>query len=471
MNKIRQTLLYIFSDFFAAAFAWTLFFLLRKKYIDVYFMKFSNEISFDKNYVYGLIIIPSMWVLLYYINGYYKNIYRKSRLIELIQTCILTLFGTLIIFFALLLDDNINSYFSYYKSIFLLFSIHFLATYIPRAIITNITNYKIHKRVIQFPTLLVGSNEKAKQLYERMQSKKRSSGNAFIGFVNVIQQESYVLNQFMPHLGHIDDIKQVFKKYNIEEVIIAIESKEHQYIEHILYKLEGVNATIKAIPDNCDIVSGRVQMTSLHDEPLMILSRNPMPAWQENSKRMIDVLVSVLVLIICSPLYIFTAIGVKLSSPGPVFYRQIRIGRYGRPFRIFKFRSMYVGAEKQGIALSKENDSRITPFGKFLRKSRLDEIPQFYNVLIGEMSLVGPRPERKYFIEQILPIAPQFVLLHRVRPGITSWGQVKYGYAKNVDEMIERLKYDIIYIENMSLYLDVKILIYTIKTVVLGKGL
>jgi len=196
-----------------------------------------------------------------------------------------------------------------------------------------------------------------------------------------------------------------------------------------------------------------------------------MPAWQENSKRMIDVLVSVLVLIICSPLYIFTAIGVKLSSPGPVFYRQIRIGRYGRPFRIFKFRSMYVGAEKQGIALSKENDSRITPFGKFLRKSRLDEIPQFYNVLIGEMSLVGPRPERKYFIEQILPIAPQFVLLHRVRPGITSWGQVKYGYAKNVDEMIERLKYDIIYIENMSLYLDVKILIYTIKTVVLGKGL
>jgi len=304
-----------------------------------------------------------------------------------------------------------------------------------------------------------------------MQSKKRSSGNAFIGFVNVIQQESYVLNQFMPHLGHIDDIKQVFKKYDIEEVIIAIESKEHQYIEHILYKLEGVNATIKAIPDNCDIVSGRVQMTSLHDEPLMILSRNPMPAWQENSKRMIDVLVSVLVLIICSPLYIFTAIGVKLSSPGPVFYRQIRIGRYGRPFRIFKFRSMYVGAEKQGIALSKENDSRITPFGKFLRKSRLDEIPQFYNVLIGEMSLVGPRPERKYFIEQILPIAPQFVLLHRVRPGITSWGQVKYGYAKNVDEMIERLKYDIIYIENMSLYLDVKILIYTIKTVVLGKGL
>lgn len=471
MNKTRQTLIYIISDFLAAAIAWTLFFLMRKKYIDVYFMKFSNEISFDKNYVYGLIIIPSMWVLLYYINGYYKDIFRKSRFFELIQTFALTVFGTLVIFFALLLDDNIYSYFSYYKSIFLLFSLHFLATYIPRAIITSVTNYKIHKRKLVFPTLLIGSNDKAKQLYERLESKKRSSGNSFIGFVNVIQQDSYVMKQYMPHLGHIDDVKQVFKKYDIEEVIIAIESKEHQYIERILYKLEGVKATIKAIPDNCDIVSGRVQMTSLHDEPLMIISKNPMPAWQENTKRMIDVMVSITVLTLCSPLYIFTAIGVKISSPGPIFYRQIRIGRYGRPFRIFKFRSMYMGAEKQGIALSKENDSRITPFGKFLRKSRLDEIPQFYNVLIGEMSLVGPRPERKYFIEQILPIAPQFILLHRVRPGITSWGQVKYGYAKNVDEMIERLKYDIIYIENMSLHLDLKILLYTIKTVVLGKGL
>lgn len=471
MNKIKQTSIYVISDFVTAIIAWTLFFYFRKHYIDVYFVNFKHEISFDMNYLYGLCTIPFMWILLFYLNGYYKDIFRKSRLTEIIQTFVLIAFGSLIIFFALLLDDNIYSYFSYYKSLFFLFSSHFLLMYIPRAIITSITNYKIHNGIIGFNTLIVGSNEKANQLYNRLTSKKKSAGNIFVGFVNVIEQQNYVMKQYMPHLGRIDDVQTVLKKYKIEEVIIAIESKEHQYIEQILYKLEGTKALIKAIPDNCDIVSGRVSIMSIHDEPLIIIRHNTMPSWQQNMKRFIDVFVSILVLVIFSPLYLALAIGVKLSSPGPIFYRQIRIGKHGRPFRIFKFRSMYIGAEKSGIALASHNDSRVTKFGAFIRKVRMDEIPQFYNVLIGEMSLVGPRPERRYFIDQILPIAPHYMHLLRVRPGITSWGQVKYGYAKNVDEMVERLKYDIIYIENMSLYIDIKILIYTIKTVVLGKGL
>jgi len=211
-------------------------------------------------------------------------------------------------------------------------------------------------------------------------------------------------------------------------------------------------------------------MTSIFGSPLIIINPSLMPVWQQSMKRIIDIIVSLFFLLLLSPVYIITALVIKLSSRGPVFFAQERIGLHGNPFTIYKFRSMFVGAEKGTPMLSSDNDSRITPIGKFMRGIRLDEIPQFYNVLIGDMSLVGPRPERQYFIDQIMQRAPHYRHLHKVRPGITSWGQVKYGYAENVEEMIQRLKYDIIYIENMSLALDFKILFYTIKTVLQRSG-
>jgi lipopolysaccharide/colanic/teichoic acid biosynthesis glycosyltransferase len=211
-------------------------------------------------------------------------------------------------------------------------------------------------------------------------------------------------------------------------------------------------------------------MSSIIGTPLIQISHDLMPAWEENLKRLIDVVTSFFALIILSPLYLALVIGVRLSSKGPVFYSHERIGRYGKPFMIYKFRSMFSDAEANGPALSSTNDSRITRFGLFMRKMRLDELPQFYNVLIGDMSLVGPRPERQHFIDLIIKKAPHFNHLQKVRPGITSWGQVKFGYASTVDEMIERLKYDILYIENMSLLVDLKILIYTVKTILNASG-
>ena len=268
-------------------------------------------------------------------------------------------------------------------------------------------------------------------------------------------------------------VKHTFLKSTFilpEEVIIAIESSEHDNLRRIMDRVEGMGIVIKIIPDMYDILAGSVKMTSIFGAALIEIYPDLMPHWQKFMKRAMDITISLGVLVFCAPLYILTALAVKISSKGPVFYSHERIGQYGKPFTIYKFRSMYVNAEKDKPMLASENDSRITPLGSFMRKTRLDEIPQFYNVLIGDMSLVGPRPERQYFIDQIVMKAEHYHHLHKVRPGITSWGQVKYGYAENVEQMIERLKYDIIYIENMSLALDLKIIGYTVLTVVQGRG-
>ncbi len=470
MNKSAQVAKYLVFDFLAAAISWILFFIYRKTVIEPQRFGIDIPLEFTTRFYLGLIIIPVAWLTVYYISGFYKNIFRRSRLLELGQTFFTSLAGVVVIFFVLILDDFVDSYKNYYQLFFTLFGLHFGFTYIFRLIITTRTIHKIHKRKIGFNTLIIGSNENALKVYNEMTSQVRPAGNKFVGFVGVENNNDALLGKLIPKLGQVSDIANILKTQDIEEVVIALETVEHKRLSEILTIVENQQVTIWGIPDLYDFLSGMVKTDTIYASPLIKISNGLMPGWQENTKRLLDVSLSLIASIIFLPIFIVLVIIIKATSKGSVFYKQERIGRFGKPFYIFKMRSMVVNAENGTPALSKENDVRITKIGKFMRKTHLDEIPQFFNVIIGDMSLVGPRPERQFYIDQIVKRAPHYTHLHKLRPGITSWGQVKYGYASNVDEMLERLPYDMMYLKNISLYIDFKILIYTVMVSVKGSG-
>lgn len=468
MNKSRFGWIFALLDFVTTGAAWTLFYIYRKKYLEPQVFG-EIPLEFTERYFLGVLAIPFFWVLLYLLIGSYKRIYRRSRLSDLVNTLIITFLGSVVIFFMLVLDDFVKEPKLFRNAFLVLFSASFIIRYFFRFIVLSYIKTQVVNRKIGFNTILIGNNQKALELFDELESERYSQGYFFKGFIEVEKKSDSYLDEKLKRLGDLSSLEKAIEDEQIEDIIIALDH-ENGMIGKILDILDGKNVVVKMIPDMYDIVSGRVKMKNVFGAALIEIFPEIMPAVQANFKRILDVAVSGILLILLMPLYAFLAAWVKSTSKGPIFFKQERIGLKGKPFYIIKFRTMVVNAEKDKPQLSRKNDPRITPAGRILRKYRFDELPQFYNVLIGEMSLVGPRPERQFFIDQIVEKAPQYKHLLKVKPGITSWGMVKYGYAQNVDQMIERMKYDLLYIENMSLSMDFKIFLYTAITILGGRG-
>lgn len=413
----------------------------------------------DTNILWGLIIFPLMMMTFYGISGYYNEIMFKSRLNDVKNSFVIGLFGTLIIYFITLINDGFATRHIHYELILILWGLLSIPVMTGRIVITNIQRDRLKKLGGCYTAVIIGNHSSAETLRKRlMPRRKRSISNYRI------------IGEISPEKPFDDIIKEV-EDLAPDALLVTSQPGGIQSTLEIISKLFPIGPSILITPDLFYLLTSRNRTDNVVGDPLIDISSPPVSASTANIKRIIDVVGSALALILLSPLFAAIAVAVRLDSKGEVFYRQERVGFHKKPFKIIKFRTMHPDAESTGPALSNADDPRITRVGHILRKYRLDELPQFWNVIKGDMSLVGPRPERQHYIEQIVKRVPHYSLIHQVRPGITSWGMVKYGYATNVDEMVERLYYDLLYIENVSISVDIKILFHTFSTVVSGRGL
>ena len=470
-NKAHhQRIKYVVGDFVMSHLAWFTYNIVRYQMGNVAGYAHLGTYLTSKMVILGQIVFPLMMMVTYAFSGYYNEVCRKSRVQELLTTAASAGINTLLIFFVVLINDVVGVRGNDYEMILILWALLFGFVYLVRFLITNSATRRISSRKWTFPTLVIGSGAAAVAFAEKQNKMRNSSGYDIRGFVNIPGENPVKANPLPCY--DLSEIKEVCEKEGIWELIVVPTRDDFHQTMNAINQLFALGLPIKVSPERFNMMQSQVRISDIYGEPLVNISSSSMSDSGKNIKRAIDVVVSIIALVLLIPVYATVAIIIKATSPGPIFYLQQRIGFHNKPFNIIKFRSMVQDAEVQGKPqLSSDNDPRITPFGRVMRKYRIDELPQFWNVLKGEMSIVGPRPERKHYIDQITKRVPAYALLHQVRPGITSMGMVKYGYAKNVDEMVERVKYDLMYLDNMSLLNDLKILIYTIKIVFTGRGM
>lgn len=467
-QKLRTS--YVLTDFLTANIAFVLFDICR------FYLQFPTTRGFTLGSFllnWKLLLeqglIPFFVLGVYAISGFYNEPERRSRITELITTALSAVVVTLAIYFTLLVNDVGLAKIAHYKLLGILFGLFFVVAYIGRYIITTGLFHSIRRGNLRFNTVIIGNSPRSRKVAQQLVRTQSLYGYNIVGYVPVVGEST---GPGDVSLLSFDDLRRLVDDGAISDVIIALENEDNERtVLAVMNRLYEFDISIKVAAGSFSYLTSGIRLEDIYGEPLLEVSRSRLTECARNLKRLGDIVAALISLVVLAIPMAVVALAVKLDSPGPAIYHQERVGYRRRPFRIHKFRTMVAGAEADGPQLSRLNDARITRIGRILRKYRIDELPQFWNVLRGEMALVGPRPERAYYIEKIVRVAPYYTLLQQVRPGITSWGMVKFGYATTVGEMVERSKYDLLYIGNMSLTVDMKILIYTIRTVLTGRGM
>lgn len=417
----KQQLWYVIADLISSELVWLCFLIFRWIVYDGRVKMLQDALIPAFDFWPPLIVYPLVCLVVYYLSGYYLRPFQKPLWREFLRTFGSAIVISLLFFFIIIIDDPTENYRRYLVSLGVLFGLQFTLSYIPRLTITLLSRRRGILR-----TKVVHSMEEAEQL---------TAG----------EQDEVILD--LPS-GYTD--RQLYE---------------------LIARLYPLSCEISMVPRVYDMLTGAARIGQIDRPSLIRITEQHMTDAELCIKRAFDIVASATGLIVLSPLFAVIALQVKVGSKGPVIYSQERIGLYGLPFRIYKFRTMVADAEAEGVPqITHDNDPRITRIGRWLRKYRLDELPQLWNILRGDMSIVGPRPERPYFIEKIMTEAPYYCLLYKVRPGLTSWGPIRVGYTDTMEKMIERLNCDVVYVENMSLLLDMKILFFTTGVIFHGKG-
>lgn len=435
----------------------------------------------------SLAVLSLFWLAVFFFFGMYRQRYASSRFDELVSLTKVVTIGVLILFFVLFirqLDAHSarEMIFFYWGAILGCVALGRIAVRsIQKALILR--GYGVHN------ALVVGWSDKVESLFLDI-ARYPEAGLNVVGAIRmqrpVAQPEASLQATFAPagvaaegspaiepdtDLESIEALPTLIDELEIQDVLITLGTNDHGALLEVLRLCDGKSVSLKLVPDFYTVVGGMARTEHMYGLPLIEVLPEPMPAWEESTKRLLDVIVSLLVLIVGMPFWLLIGIIIRLNSEGPAIYRQQRVGRHGRVFTMFKFRTMHQNAElTTGPVWAVGNDPRYTNIGGWLRKTRLDEVPQFWNVLRGEMSIVGPRPERPFFVDRLAEDIPLYNRRHRVKPGITGWAQVKWKYDESLDDVRQKVKYDLFYIENMNLRMDFKIIFRTLRTTFLGRG-
>jgi len=468
VDRFRDIAPFLLSDALALLSSWYVFYFLRFEWgwLDKGMHVTPPEL------LVPAMIVTMFWMLIHAIFGLYRNVYLISRFDEIIRVLKVTTIGVLILFFILFIDslgwDRDNLDYAKYVTLMYWVVVFFLVT-TGRMVVLTVQIYLVKQGRGVHKALIVGVGPMAIYIHENLMRHKLSGMNV-VGFISV-GDHSVTSVHGIPIVGNVADINRLIREKDVKDVIVAIDETQQEVLISVLDAIEVPDVSVKIVPNFYQLISGMNQTNQIHGLPLIEVMPDPMPTWEKFTKRTLDVVASLIILVVLSPVMLMVAILVKLTSKGPVIFAQNRVGLHGKEFMIYKFRTMVQDAEKAtGPVFAQKQDPRITPLGLILRKLRLDELPQLMNVLSGDMSLVGPRPERPFFVEQFKKQIPLYGRRLRVKPGITGWAQVKWKYDESFEDVVEKTKYDLFYVENISLRMDLKILLNTIVTVVTGKG-